>query len=265
MEYRRACILLCLFCFARVTLQQNGKKIKNKQNSKEQITQCSAPDSNRTILMSDNTSDSLPLKIVRSAIHAEILSAGDSNFLTCPIDQTTDLRRTKNVGTLHTWSENRMNSRFVRSDLCVYGQLKDWFHLFPCFTLKVQNIEEEVIHLKEQQALQTICLKWIKIYNKCFLAFNPFPASHENDSLYDYVHKIIGSSTEIWLGINDMATEGTWQDLSQSPISFINWETEITTQPDGGKQENCAALSVAAIGKWFDKNCKTGGVAWMAE
>ncbi|OCT97070.1 hypothetical protein XELAEV_18009293mg [Xenopus laevis] len=88
------------------------------------ITQCSAPDSNRTILMSDNTSDSLPLKIVRSAIHAEILSAADRNFLTCPIDQTTDLRRTKNVGTLHTWSENRTNPRFVRSDLCVYGQLQ---------------------------------------------------------------------------------------------------------------------------------------------
>ncbi|OCT76892.1 hypothetical protein XELAEV_18032096mg [Xenopus laevis] len=37
---------------------------------------------NHMILMSHNTSDSLPLKIVRSAIHAEILSAGDRNFLT---------------------------------------------------------------------------------------------------------------------------------------------------------------------------------------
>ncbi|NP_001091378.1 C-type lectin domain family 3 member B L homeolog precursor [Xenopus laevis] len=187
MEYRRACVLLCLFCFAQVTFQQNGKK--NKQNNKDVVS------------------------------------------------------------------------------LKMYEELKQ----------KVQNIELEVIHLKEQQALQTICLKGVQIYNKCFLAFNELKAYHqasdmcfaqggtlstpetgdENDSLYDYVRKSIGSSAEIWLGINDMATEGNWQDLNGSPVTFKHWETEITKQPDGGKQENCAAMSVTAIGKWFDKNCKT--------
>ncbi|OCT81441.1 hypothetical protein XELAEV_18028261mg, partial [Xenopus laevis] len=44
---------------------------------------------------SDSASDSLPVKIVRSAIHAEILSAADKSF-NRPIDQTTDLRRMKN-------------------------------------------------------------------------------------------------------------------------------------------------------------------------
>ncbi|OCT70548.1 hypothetical protein XELAEV_18037472mg [Xenopus laevis] len=78
-----------------------------KEVVKEQISRCSAPDSNRTKVMSDKASDSLPLKIVRSAIHAEILSAADRNLLTCPIDQTTDLRQTKNVGILHTRQDGR--------------------------------------------------------------------------------------------------------------------------------------------------------------
>ncbi|GAB0184300.1 tetranectin isoform X1 [Grus americana] len=140
----------------------------------------------------------------------------------------------------------------------------------------IDNISQEVALLKEKQALQTVCLKGTKIHLKCFLAFSETKTYHEasencisqggtlstpqngeeNDALYDYMRKSIGSEVEIWLGLNDMAAEGKWVDMTGGPIRYKNWETEITTQPDGGKLENCAALSGAAIGKWFDKRCK---------
>ncbi|KAM4705790.1 tetranectin [Rhinophrynus dorsalis] len=187
MEFRGACLILCLFCFAQVTFQQGGKKQKN---------------SNKDVV-----------------------------------------------------------------SMKLYEELKK----------KVDIISDEVNHLKEQQALQTICLKGIKVHNKCFLSF-PEPKTYhqasdvciaqggtlctpdngdENDSLYNYVRHNIGANSEIWIGINDMATEGTWVDMTGSSITFKHWETEITNQPDGGKQENCASLSAVAIGKWFDNSCKT--------
>uniref|UniRef100_A0A8C8S562 C-type lectin domain family 3 member B n=1 Tax=Pelusios castaneus TaxID=367368 RepID=A0A8C8S562_9SAUR len=140
----------------------------------------------------------------------------------------------------------------------------------------IETISNEVTLLKEKQALQTVCLKGTKIHLKCFLAFSGTKTYHEasedcisqggtlstpnngdeNDALYEYMRKSIGSEVEIWLGINDMAAEGKWVDMTGSSIRYKNWETEITTQPDGGKLENCAALSGVAIGKWFDKRCK---------
>ncbi|XP_040402599.1 tetranectin [Cygnus olor] len=140
----------------------------------------------------------------------------------------------------------------------------------------IDNISQEVALLKEKQALQTVCLKGTKIHLKCYLAFSESKTYHEasehcisqggtlgtpqsgeeNDALYDYMRKSIGAEAEIWLGLNDMAAEGKWVDMAGGPIRYKNWETEITTQPDGGKLENCAALSGAAVGKWFDKRCK---------
>lgn len=121
-----------------------------------------------------------------------------------------------------------------------------------------------------------VCLKGTKIHLKCYLAFSESKTYHEasehcisqggtlgtpqsgeeNDALYDYMRKSIGAEAEIWMGLNDMASEGKWVDMTGGPIRYKNWETEITTQPDGGKLENCAALSGAAVGKWFDKRCK---------
>ncbi|OCT70246.1 hypothetical protein XELAEV_18037168mg [Xenopus laevis] len=81
---------------------------------KEQISQCTTSDSNRTIVMSDKASDSLPLKIVRSAIHAEILSTGNRNFLTCPIDQMTDLRRKTSGLSTHGPKIERIHDSYDR-------------------------------------------------------------------------------------------------------------------------------------------------------
>ncbi|CAI5663263.1 unnamed protein product [Oreochromis niloticus] len=141
---------------------------------------------------------------------------------------------------------------------------------------KVDEIILDLNVLKEQQALQTVCLKGTKIHRKCFLANLVKQSFHaasddciakggslstpltgdENDQLYSYVRQSIGPDEHIWLGVNDMVTDGHWVDQSGSNVRFKNWETEITQQPDGGRNQNCAVLSTTANGKWFDENCK---------
>lgn len=114
------------------------------------------------------------------------------------------------------------------------------------------------------------------MHRKCFLAF-PSPktfheasedcislggtlsAPHsgsENDALHDYVRQSVGATAEVWLGLNDLAVEGAWVDMTGAPLAFKNWETEITAQPDGGKAENCAALAAVSSGRWLDKRCR---------
>ncbi|KAK2910433.1 hypothetical protein Q8A73_008148 [Channa argus] len=141
---------------------------------------------------------------------------------------------------------------------------------------QINYIIEELNLLKEQQALQTVCLRGTKILGKCFLADPVKKAFHaasddciakggslstpltgdENDQLYSYVRQSIGPEEQIWLGINDMVTDGQWVDQSGSSVRFKNWETEITLQPDGGRSQNCAILSTTANGKWFDESCR---------
>ncbi|XP_034553860.1 tetranectin [Notolabrus celidotus] len=141
---------------------------------------------------------------------------------------------------------------------------------------QINDIVQELNLVKEQQALQTVCLRGTKVLGKCFLA-NPvkknFHAANEdcinkggilvtpvngdeNDQLYSYVRQSIGPEEHIWLGINDLVTEGQWVEQSGSNVRFKNWETEITLQPDGGSSQNCGILSTTANGKWFDESCR---------
>ncbi|XP_053289439.1 tetranectin isoform X1 [Pleuronectes platessa] len=141
---------------------------------------------------------------------------------------------------------------------------------------QISDIIQELNLLKEHQALQTVCLRGTKILGKCFLADPVQKTFHaasddclakggslatplsgdENDQLYSYVRQSIGPEEHIWLGINDMVTDGQWSDGSGSSVRFKNWETEITLQPDGGRSQNCAILSTTANGKWFDESCR---------
>uniref|UniRef100_A0A3Q2GT53 C-type lectin domain family 3 member B n=1 Tax=Equus caballus TaxID=9796 RepID=A0A3Q2GT53_HORSE len=140
--------------------------------------------------------------------------------------------------------------------------------MFEELKSQLDSLAQEVALLKEQQALQTVCLKGTKVHMKCFLAFTQAKTFHEasedcisrggtlgtpqtgveNDALYEYLRQAVGAEAEIWLGLNDMAAEGAWVDMTGGHIAYKNWETEITAQPDGGKVENCAALSGAANG-----------------
>ncbi|XP_056300776.1 tetranectin [Pseudoliparis swirei] len=141
---------------------------------------------------------------------------------------------------------------------------------------QITDIVQELSLLKEKQALQTVCLRGTKVIGKCFLADMAKKTFHaasedciamggslstpltgdENDQLYHYVRQSIGPEEHIWLGINDMVTDGQWVDQSGSGVRFKNWETEITLQPDGGRSQNCGILSTTAKGKWFDESCR---------
>lgn len=118
----------------------------------------------------------------------------------------------------------------------------------------------------------SVCLKGTKIHGKCFLAdplkkryhaasedciakggtlSTPFSLD-ENDKLYDYMRQSIGPDEEIWLGINDMQTEGVWVDQTGSPTRYKNWDSSFK----GDRTMNCAVLSGSISGKWLDENCK---------
>ncbi|XP_037129405.1 tetranectin [Syngnathus acus] len=141
---------------------------------------------------------------------------------------------------------------------------------------QIEDIVNDLNLLKEQQSLQSMCLRGTKVPGKCLLADpvkkNFHAASDdcvakggslstplrgdENDQLYAYVRQSISPEESIWLGINDMVTEGQWLDQSGSSLRFKNWETEITMQPDGGRSQNCGVLATTANGKWFDESCR---------
>ncbi|KPP62278.1 tetranectin-like [Scleropages formosus] len=141
---------------------------------------------------------------------------------------------------------------------------------------QVENIMQELSLLKEQLALLTVCLKGTKIHGKCLLADGVKKQYHtasedciakggtlsvprtdeENEQLHEYVRQSMGPEEHVWLGINDMASEGDWVDHAAFSVRYKNWETEITHQPDGGRVHNCVVLSTTANGKWFDENCR---------
>ncbi|KAK7139503.1 hypothetical protein R3I93_016594 [Phoxinus phoxinus] len=135
---------------------------------------------------------------------------------------------------------------------------------------KINDIVQELNLVKEQQALQTVCLRGIKIPGKCFLVdtvkkryhtanedciakggiLSTPLSSDENTRLRDYVRQSLGPDAEIWLGVNDMQVEGVWMDQTGSNIRYQNWKLP---EPDGGLAENCAALSGE---KWLDERCR---------
>ncbi|XP_037120310.1 tetranectin-like [Syngnathus acus] len=140
---------------------------------------------------------------------------------------------------------------------------------------QIDDIVQDLTLLKEEQALQRVCLKGTKIKGKCVLA-NPEKKSYhaasedcnalggvlatpmsaeENAMLTDYLRLIVGKDEQVWLGFNDMVTEDTWADQTGTSIQFKNWDSRAR-QPDGGTSQNCAVLSGLANGKWLDENCR---------
>ncbi|XP_077599836.1 tetranectin [Stigmatopora nigra] len=138
---------------------------------------------------------------------------------------------------------------------------------------QINDIVQDLNRLKEEQALQRVCLKGTKFNSKCFLADPTKKSYHtasedcnalggvlgvptsadENDLLRDYLRLSVGRDEQVWLGINDMVTENTWADQTGGSIQFKNWDNR---QPDGGPSQNCAVLSGVGQGKWLDENCR---------
>ncbi|XP_069508979.1 C-type lectin domain family 3 member A [Ambystoma mexicanum] len=139
---------------------------------------------------------------------------------------------------------------------------------------QIDKLWREVNSLKEMQALQTVCLRGTKVHKRCYLAFDGPKHFHEanedciakggtlatprssdeNNAVRDYGKKSLPGETEIWLGINDMVTEGKFVDVNGIAINYFNWNK---AQPNGGKRENCALLNQSAQGRWQDEVCRS--------
>ncbi|XP_044290159.1 C-type lectin domain family 3 member A [Varanus komodoensis] len=140
---------------------------------------------------------------------------------------------------------------------------------------QINKLWQEVNSLKEMQALQTVCLRGMKVHKKCYLASESSKHFHEaneeciakggtlaiprdsdeTNALRDYSKKSLPTSaTDFWLGITDMVNEGKFVDVNGMVLSYFNWDR---LQPNGGKRENCVLFSQSANGKWVDEVCRT--------
>lgn len=78
----------------------------------------------------------------------------------------------------------------------------------------------------------------------------------EQEALADYVKKVFHPGNwPVWLGINDLLTEGQYLFEDMTRVSYFQWRKHfLSSQPDGGKRENCVAMS-SDDGDWWDHYC----------
>ena len=55
---------------------------------------------------------------------------------------------------------------------------------------------------------------------------------------------------DIWIGISDKQTEGTWRDVDGNVVPYSNW---ASGQPNGGSSDNCVIMKVDGL--WDDVAC----------
>ena len=68
------------------------------------------------------------------------------------------------------------------------------------------------------------------------------------------VRRQLGSA-DVWLGLTDAATEGTWLEASGTPAPYRGF---VGREPTGGTDENCAVLDTGTAGGWRDVGCDAG-------
>ncbi|KAG8567676.1 hypothetical protein GDO81_013743 [Engystomops pustulosus] len=120
------------------------------------------------------------------------------------------------------------------------------------------------------------CLKGRRYYRKCFLIFQHFENyataqqlchnrggnlampidQNEFAALAQYVHDaFFPFNWPIWIGINDLRSEGMYTFENGHRVSYFNWYKDpLVTQPNGGILENCVSIS-SDDGKWWDNDC----------
>ncbi|XP_044134057.1 C-type lectin domain family 11 member A [Bufo gargarizans] len=120
------------------------------------------------------------------------------------------------------------------------------------------------------------CLKGKRYFRKCYLIFQHFENyataqqlchsrggnlampidQNEFAALAQYVHDaFFPFNWPIWIGINDLRSEGMYQFENGHRVSYFNWyKDHLVTQPNGGILENCVSIS-SDDGKWWDNDC----------
>ncbi|MEQ2216144.1 hypothetical protein XENOCAPTIV_011322 [Xenoophorus captivus] len=78
----------------------------------------------------------------------------------------------------------------------------------------------------------------------------------EQEALADYVKAFFSPGNwPVWLGINDLRSEGLYLFDDGTRVTYFQWRKHfLSSQPDGGKRENCVAMS-SDDGDWWDHYC----------
>uniref|UniRef100_A0A8C5WA99 Mannose receptor C-type 2 n=1 Tax=Leptobrachium leishanense TaxID=445787 RepID=A0A8C5WA99_9ANUR len=111
--------------------------------------------------------------------------------------------------------------------------------------------KDSLSHICYQFNFQS-ALSWREAWTSCrqqdahLLSINEM---HEQS----YINGLLtGYSSTLWMGLNDMDTNGVWQWSDGSPLKFLNWENE---QPSNSNDENCAVIRTETSGAWQNRNC----------
>ncbi|CAL8272872.1 unnamed protein product [Lota lota] len=68
-----------------------------------------------------------------------------------------------------------------------------------------------------------------------------------------YINGLLnGYSAALWMGLNDLDTNGGWQWADSSPLKYLNWESD---QPNHEEEENCAVIRTESSGRWQNRDC----------
>ncbi|KAJ8355875.1 hypothetical protein SKAU_G00186690 [Synaphobranchus kaupii] len=120
------------------------------------------------------------------------------------------------------------------------------------------------------------CQKGRRIGYKCFLVYRTYESyagasklcqerggrmamprdRKEQEALADYAKSFFHPGNwPVWLGINDRRSEGLYLFDDGTRVMYFQWRKHyLSSQPDGGKRENCVAMS-SDDGDWWDNYC----------
>uniref|UniRef100_A0A8C5DSC2 C-type lectin domain containing 11A n=1 Tax=Gouania willdenowi TaxID=441366 RepID=A0A8C5DSC2_GOUWI len=109
------------------------------------------------------------------------------------------------------------------------------------------------------------CQKGLRLGYKCYLVYNnladyagasrkcmerggrmAMPRDRrEQEALADYVKSFFSPGNwPVWLGVNDLRSEGAYVFDDGTRVSYFQWRKHfLSSQPDGGRRENCVAMS----------------------
>ncbi|KAI1897511.1 hypothetical protein AGOR_G00084030 [Albula goreensis] len=120
------------------------------------------------------------------------------------------------------------------------------------------------------------CQKGRRVGYKCFLVYRTYESyagaaqqcqerggrmamprdRKEQEALADYARSFFHPGNwPVWLGINDQRSEGLYLFEDGTRVTYFQWRKHfLSSQPDGGKRENCVAMS-SDDGDWWDNYC----------
>ncbi|XP_070539927.1 perlucin-like protein isoform X2 [Ptychodera flava] len=78
-----------------------------------------------------------------------------------------------------------------------------------------------------------------------------------NDNFEDaFIREIARLEGYMWIGFNDITTEGYWRWDDGSQVTFFNW-AQGRPSTSSSNTNDCAVLHRYSNGQWYDQNCNT--------